>query len=219
MGGGERKNVTGKEEGWEIKLRHRRKRQIASALVCHLYDLSVRELVKLNSGVVWCRKSHFPIRAMESHINKLHKYFLHKREGEPSLTVQWNLSKALFMCVTECLRCPPLLSLQVGRTPGLRQLYCCHTTCLSLGFLLWRTCAVSVCMCECLCVTGKCQPVICPHYDQLNHSRVVIFKDAREGGKPRKREKQMTNGHDSEVQTTSDNDSASSCITHPSQIP
>jgi len=48
----ERKNVTGREEGREIKLRRRRERQIASALVCHLYDLSVREPVKLNSGVV-----------------------------------------------------------------------------------------------------------------------------------------------------------------------
>lgn len=83
-------------------------------------------------------KSHFPIRAMESHINKLHKYFLYKREGERSLTVQWNLTEALFMCVTECLHCPLLPSLQMGRKLGLWRLWTCPTTCL-----LWRTCAGS----------------------------------------------------------------------------
>lgn len=44
--------MTKREEGLEIKLRHRRERQIASALVCHLYDQTVREPVKLNSGLV-----------------------------------------------------------------------------------------------------------------------------------------------------------------------
>lgn len=152
-----------REEGWEIKLRCRKERQIASILVCHLYDLSVRKLVKLNSGVVWCRKSHFPIRSMESHINKLQKYFLYKRKGELSVTVQWNLSRALFMCVTECLHCPLLPSLQTGRTPGLQQLCFCHTTCLFVGFLLWRTCAGSLCVCVCVC---NCEmPIHCPHYN------------------------------------------------------
>lgn len=95
---------------------------------------------------VWCdaEKAHFPIRPTESHINKLHKYFLYKRKGELSVTPLWNLSGALFMCVTERLHCPPLPSLQMGRTPGLQQLYCCHSTCLHVGFFLWRTCAGSV---------------------------------------------------------------------------
>lgn len=50
--GVEWKNVTEtqSEKGLEIKLRYKRKRQIVYALERHLYDLSVRKLVKLNSG-------------------------------------------------------------------------------------------------------------------------------------------------------------------------
>lgn len=135
---------------------------------------------------------------MESHINKLHKYFLYKEEGEFSLTVQWNLSGVLFMCVTVCLHCPALPSLQMGRTPGLRQLYSCHTTCLSLGFMLCRTYAGYLCVHQFLFVClwewgmpntalSSLQPALPLKCDE--------FKDGRKGWKPRRREKTMTNGH------------------------
>lgn len=127
-----------REESCEIKL-SRRERQIVSSLVCHLYDLSARDLVKLNSGVVWCRESRFPIMAEESHINKLHKHILHRKEGEFSPTVQWNLSGVLFMCVT-VFTLSALPSLY-----NLGQLHSCHTTCLCQSVLIGNMCWLSVC--------------------------------------------------------------------------
>lgn len=55
-------------------------------------------------------------------------------------------------------------------------------------------------MCVRVLRLGKANPVLCPHYNQLNHSTTSDeFKDRRKRRKPR--EKTMTNGHDSDLWT------------------
>ena len=85
------------------------------------------------------------------------------------------------MCVTECLHRLPLPSLQMGRTPGLRRLCSCHTTCLSVGSCYGEH-VLALYVCACVCETGKCQQVLGPHYNQLNCSRVMSSRtDGKKG--------------------------------------
>lgn len=199
-----RKNVTqrerAREAGWEIKLRSRRERRIASALVCHLYDLSVRELVKLNSGVVWSSKSHFPIRAIESYINKLQQYFLYKKTG-------WVFSNCAVKrerwVVYACDRVFTLSSSSISsdgenaRPPT--ALLLSHHTSVYLSVCLWGVSLMGKMCLACVVFVrvngGKCQPVLCPHYNQLNPTRAMSSK---KNGR-QEEEKNMTNGYDSNL--------------------
>ncbi len=65
-----------------------------------------------------------------------------------------------------------------------------------------------VCVCVCVCVSGKCKPVLCSHYNQLNHLKVMSSRMEGKVGSQRRGQKTMTNGLDSELLTACDYDSS-----------
>lgn len=173
-----------REEGWEIKLRRRRERQIASALVCHLYDLSVRELVKLNSGVVWSWKSHFPIRAMESHINKLHKYLLYKGEATFFSNCAVKPEQGLvYVCDRVfTLSSAPIPSYRKNARPPTALLLPHYLSVYEIS-LMENMCRLCTCVYMKMCASGKCQPSLFPHYNQFNRSRLMSSRIKRSRGR------------------------------------
>lgn len=131
----------------------------ACALECRLlrWDGEKASEIELRSGVIL--KSRFPHRAY----GISHKQITHIL----SLTVQWNLSGALFMYVTGCLRCPALPSLQIWTLLLLRQLSSCPDTCLSFWF--WHV----LHLCSDMCWNEMSVPLPWPYCKHLNHWRVM----------------------------------------------